>query len=87
MLLFTILAFVGAHVLRGQIAEQFPDAQGVSMRGAIGEKLARARAASAGRAGAPSTAAELERLVALHDRAAITDDEYAAAKRELLAKQ
>ncbi len=87
MLLFTILAFVGAHVLRGQIAEQFPDAQAVSMRGAIGEKLARARAASAGRAGAPSTAAELERLVALHDRAAITDDEYAAAKRELLAKQ
>jgi hypothetical protein len=87
MLLFTILAFVGAHVLRGQIAEQFPDAQAVSMRGAIGEKLARARAASAGRAGAPSTAAELERLVALHDRAAITDDEYAAAKHELLAKQ
>ena len=26
MLLFTILAFVGAHVLRGQIAEEFPDA-------------------------------------------------------------
>lgn len=25
MLLFTILAFVGAHVLRGQIAEEFPD--------------------------------------------------------------
>ncbi len=85
MLLFTILAFVGAHVLRGQIAEQFPDAQGVSMRGAIGEKLSRAREASAGRAKAPSTAAELERLVALHDRAAITDDEYAAAKRELLS--
>ncbi len=25
MLLFTVLAFVGAHVLRGQIAEEFPD--------------------------------------------------------------
>jgi hypothetical protein len=25
MLIFTILAFVGAHVLRGQIAEEFPD--------------------------------------------------------------
>jgi len=25
MLLFTILAFVGAHVLRDQIAEEFPD--------------------------------------------------------------
>ena len=86
MLLFTILAFVGAHVLRGQIAEQFPDAQAVSMRGAIGEKLARARTASAAPAKAPSTGAELERLVALHERAAITDDEYAAAKRELLTR-
>jgi hypothetical protein len=25
MLLLTILAFAGAHVLRGQIAEEFPD--------------------------------------------------------------
>jgi hypothetical protein len=86
MLIFTILAFVGAYVLRGQIAEEFPDAQAVSMRGAIGDKLARARAGSGGQAKAPSTAAELERLVALHDRAAITDDEYAVAKRELLTK-
>ena len=85
MLLFTILAFAGAHVLRRQIAEQFPDAERVSMRGAIGEKVALARAASPGRAKAPSRTAELERLVALHDRDAITDDEYAAAKRELLA--
>jgi hypothetical protein len=30
-------------------------------------------------------AAELERRTALHDREAITDDEYAAAKSELLA--
>jgi hypothetical protein len=27
MLLFTILAFAGAHVLRRQIAEEFPDLQ------------------------------------------------------------
>lgn len=86
MLLFTILAFVGAYVLSGQIAEQFPDAEGVSVRAAVGEKLARARAGSGGSAKAASTAAELERLVALHDRAAITDDEYAVAKRELLTK-
>ena len=31
MLIFTILAFVGAHVLRGQMAEEFPDAEPVSM--------------------------------------------------------
>jgi hypothetical protein len=84
ILLFTILAFVGAHILRSQIAEQFPDAEHASMRSAISEKVAHARAASSGHQPAPSKAAELERLVALHDRAAITDDEYAAAKRELL---
>jgi hypothetical protein len=28
MLAFTILAFVGAHVLRSQIAEEFPDTAG-----------------------------------------------------------
>ena len=94
MLLFTILAFVGAHVLRGQIAEEFPDAQPVSMRAAVseyaqtvGEKMGRARAATvpATGVGGPSMAAELERLAALRDRGAITDDEYAAAKRELLS--
>ena len=31
MLLFTILAFVGAHVLRNQIAEEFPDAESISL--------------------------------------------------------
>jgi len=29
MLLFTILAFVGAHVLRGQIANEFPDGESI----------------------------------------------------------
>jgi hypothetical protein len=84
ILLFTILAFVGAHILRAQIAEQFPDAEHASVRSTIGEKIAHARASSSAHQPAPSRAAELERLVALHDRAAITDDEYAAAKRELL---
>jgi Short C-terminal domain len=94
MLLFTILAFVGAHVLRGQIAVEFPDAHPVTMRAAlseythsVGEKISHARAAMAPTtaAGGPSKATELERLVALRDRGAITDDEYAAAKRELFS--
>src|SRR4029077_13471614 len=49
MLLFTILAFAGAYVLRRQIAEEFPDAQPVSIRAAmsefghsLGEKMGRA---------------------------------------------
>jgi len=85
MLIFTILGFVGAHVLRDQIAREFPDAEPVSLRAAVGEKYAHARAATSRSPRPTSTAAELERLVALHDRAAITDEEYAAAKRELLA--
>jgi Short C-terminal domain len=94
MLLFTILFLVGTHVLRSQIAEEFPDAQPISVRASmgehvhsVGERIARARAAMAPAPGAnrTSTADELERLVALRDRGAITEDEYAAAKRELLA--
>jgi hypothetical protein len=93
MLLYAILAFAGAYVLREQIAREFPDARMVSPRAAmgdyfrgIGEKVSRARAATAPAqsSGTFSMAGELERLVALRDRGAITDEEYAAAKRELL---
>jgi hypothetical protein len=96
MLLYTILALVGAHVLRGQIAEEFPDAPTVPVRAALGHwaqalggGIARARAAASpsAAAAAPSKAAELERLVALLDRGAITAEEYAAAKRELFASR
>jgi len=92
MLLFTVLLLVGAHVLRGQIAEEFPDAQAISMRAVIreyvhtvGERISRARTATAPVGGGRSTAADLERLAALHDRGALTDDEYSAAKRDLLS--
>jgi hypothetical protein len=85
MLLFTILALVGAHVLREQIEREFPDAQPISMRAALGDKMSRARTAVTPSSTGPSKANELERLAALHDKGAITDDEYTAAKRELLA--
>jgi hypothetical protein len=98
MLLYAILAFVGTYVLREQIAREFPDAQAVSPRAAwnecvrwLGEKVSRVRTAAAPspreggtEAGTFSFAGELERLVALRDRGAISDEEYAAAKRELL---
>ncbi len=94
MLLFTILSLVGTHVLRSQIAAEFPDAEPISLRASMseharsmGERIGRARAATAPatRAGGPSKADELERLAALRDRGAITEEEYSAAKRELLA--
>jgi Short C-terminal domain len=94
MLLFTALAFMGTHILRGQIAGEFPDAEAVSMHDSIqgyahamGERVGRARAAMAPAApNAPSKADEIERLAALHDRGAINDEEYAAAKRGLLSR-
>jgi hypothetical protein len=94
MLLFTILAFAGTYVLRRDMEKEFPDAQAVSLRAAIGgyaraagEKLGRGRAAGAAAAGpsGPALAGELERLEALRERGAITAAEYEAAKRELLA--
>src|SRR5262249_3418807 len=71
MLLYAILAFVGAYVLREQIAAEFPDARMISPRAAIGdyfrgvgEKVSRARAATAPArgTGTVSVAGELERL-------------------------
>jgi hypothetical protein len=94
MLVFTVLAFFGAYVLRGQFAEEFPDAEPVSLRAAMreyahtmGEKVSHARAvtAPAGAAGGSSTAGELERLVSLHERGALSDAEYGAAKQDLLS--
>ncbi|HWG09522.1 MAG TPA: SHOCT domain-containing protein [Solirubrobacteraceae bacterium] len=93
MLLYTVLAFAGAYVLARQMAQEFPDAEPVSLRDAmsglghsLGEKMSRARAATTpAPGGGASKAAELERLAALHDRAAITDAEYAAAKRDVLS--
>jgi len=94
MLLFIVLFFVGAHVLRGQIAEEFPDAEAITLRASVreyasnvGGKVSRARSATAPAAGSgdTSTAAELERLAVLHDRGSIDDDEYTAAKRQVLS--
>ena len=85
------LAFVSTHVLRGQIAREFPDVEAVSIRAsmheyahALNEKISRARAEVAPTASyGHSKADEIERFAALHDRGAISDEEYAAAKREL----
>jgi putative oligomerization/nucleic acid binding protein len=94
MLLFTVLAFFGAYILRGQIAREFPDAEQVSLRvsmkhyaHSMGEKVSHVRAATApASVGASSSkAGELERLVALRDSGALTDAEFDAAKRELLS--
>ena len=93
MLLFTVLSFVGAHLLRRQILEEFPDAEPTSIRAslgergrALGERVERLRASRAGNAGGgDSKVAEVERLAALHERQALSDAEYAEAKKAVLA--
>lgn len=90
MLLFTILAFLGTHVLRVQIAVEFPDAQPITWRESfdagmrsLGARVRDVFARSSDEGG--STAAQLERLAALHASGALTDEEYAAAKHRVLA--
>ena len=94
MLLFTILALIGAHVLGRQIAAEFPDAEPVSLRAlarrnaaALGEQAARIPGAMLGLAGGgrPSRAEEIERLLALREQGALSEAEFDAAKRDVLA--
>ena len=91
MLVYTVLGFVGAFVLARQISAEFPDVEAVSMRAAmhdykhaLGQRVGRLRSGAA-KGGGSSTAAELERLAALRDRGAISDEEYAAAKRDVIS--
>jgi hypothetical protein len=93
MLLFTVLSFLGAHLLRRQILEEFPGAEPISIRAALGERaravserVGRLRRSSTGQGGGgDSKVAELERLAALHERHALDDEEYAEAKKAVLA--
>jgi hypothetical protein len=92
MVLFALVALLGAHLLRRQIAAEFPGEPAVSIRVALrmyAHSLL-ARVAQLGGAvrqehlGTVSVADELERLAALRERGALSAEEYAAAKREVL---
>jgi hypothetical protein len=96
MLLFAVLLGLGAELLRRQILREFPDAHGGQLWDRI---LHRGRSFSPGGGAAPAPAAgegqsadttagskvgELERLVSLHGSGALTDDEFASAKADVL---
>ena len=68
-----ILAFVGLEVLRRQTVREFPDAVG-------NYELHWPRRQGATAGSSPDRVESLERLAALHDRGALTDDEYEAEK-------
>jgi hypothetical protein len=78
VLVCTVLAAVGLEILRRQssmeAAAAEPKGQGM---------LAGARGLLSG-GDAPSQGSELERLADLHERGALTDEEFATAKREVL---
>jgi len=85
LVIVTSLAFVGLEVLRRQTVREFPDA--VRGEASLGAALARLRAGSRAPVSEPvagATVDRLERLAALHERGALTDEEYDAEKALLL---
>jgi hypothetical protein len=73
VVIVAVLAFVGLEVLRRQTVREFPDAVG-------NYQLHWPRRRSAGAEAAPARVESLERLAALHERGALSDDEYEAEK-------
>jgi hypothetical protein len=72
VLILVILAFVGLEILRRQTVRDFPNE--------VGHYDFRWRRRGAGGASADDRVESLERLAALHESGALTDDEYEAEK-------
>ncbi len=94
ILLLAVLLVAGVWVLRRQTLAEFPqaglepaEASLVARATASARKLTHHEAAAAtpAGAGAKSTAEELDRLVALRDRGALTQDEFEQAKKLALS--
>jgi hypothetical protein len=81
---------LGIELLRRQAAREFPDAQSGdtmhSIQAAWAARRSHGSAAPAAAGGNGAQVDQLERLAALHDRGALTDDEYRAEKSTLLGQ-
>jgi hypothetical protein len=96
-LILLALVITGMVVLRRQTAREFPDAEMQEIGPALRGWWERARSHAPARGGSAATPAaahggnggaslsDLERLSNLHDKGALTDEEFAAQKRQLLA--
>lgn len=95
LLLIIALVVAGVELLSRQIAREYPDAQAPDverwarnsaerLRAAAGRLRRDARARMPAPAPETSRIEELERLTALHERGALTDEEFAAAKTAVL---
>jgi hypothetical protein len=81
LLVVIVLAFVGLEIFRRQTIRQFPTAVrdgGLAWPGVFGRS--RTGNGSPAETEATSRLERLERLAALHDRGALTDEEYEAEK-------
>ena len=87
LVLVTGFAFLGLELLRRQAVREFPNAvRGAVSARAIFPRLPFGRAEeTAGEPVAATAVDRLERLAALHERGALTDEEYQAEKQLLLA--
>lgn len=86
LVIVTALAFAGLEVLRRQTVREFPDAvrSPLDMRAAFAHLLSGRPSRSSERV-APAAVDSLERLAALRERGALTDEEFQAEKALLLS--
>jgi hypothetical protein len=82
-LIITVLAIAGFEVFRRQVAQEVPVAGPSPLVAGARERVAGMRESFA--RPAPSRTDELERLANLHAAGALTDEEFAAAKADLLS--
>ncbi|HEY7075208.1 MAG TPA: SHOCT domain-containing protein [Solirubrobacteraceae bacterium] len=85
------LVILGVQALRRQTAEEFPEVTAAAVGAGVRARMVRARTAvgrgpAAGNGAPPADPRleRLERLSELHDRGALTDEEYAAEKATVL---
>jgi hypothetical protein len=85
LLILAVLMVLGTEILRRQAAAEFPDATfggfGEWMRTSVPRRAAAGPAAPA----RESKVEQIERLSALKDRGALSEEEFEAAKAEVLA--
>ena len=82
--LLTVFAVAGFEVFRRQVVRETPDVVGSALVAGTRQRVSGMRESFA--RPAPSRTDELERLASLHAAGALTDEEFAAAKADLLAK-
>lgn len=81
-LVMIVLAGIGLEAVRRQSVNEFPDAESGGVATTVRARLSRPEQSAPAAAGVPVD--QLERLSALHDSGALTDQEYQAMKSSLL---